>query len=127
MTHLGSVAVLTYMSRRSQRRRTTIRNDPFADLSEDSRRRRQRFHDQQSRERDEFAWFLEATFGWQSPGCHPSLARFTLARVSLTRASLARCILTRSQFGAFQFGAMPVWRVSLWRVSHFGVYVDPVQ
>ena len=67
MVYLGSVAVLTYMSRRSQRRRATICNDPFADLSEDSRRRRQRFHDQQSRERDEFAWFLEATFGWQSP------------------------------------------------------------
>ena len=66
MTHLGSVALLTYMSRRSQRRRATIRNDPFDDLSEDSRRRRQRFHDQQSRERDEFAWLLEATFGWQS-------------------------------------------------------------
>ena len=47
-------------------KRTTIRNDPFVDLSEDSRRR-QRFHDQQSCERDEFAWFLEATFGWQSP------------------------------------------------------------
>ena len=46
------------MSRRSQRRRATIRNDPFADLSEDSRRRRQRFHNQQSRERDEFACFI---------------------------------------------------------------------
>ena len=67
MTHLGSIAVLTYMSRRSQRRRATIRNDPFADLSEDSRRRRQRFHDQQSLECIEFAWFLEALFGWQSP------------------------------------------------------------
>ena len=67
MAHIGSVAVLTYMSRRSQRRRATISNDPFADLSENSRRRRQRFHDQQSRERDEFAWFLEATFAWQSP------------------------------------------------------------
>ena len=46
------------MSRRSQRRWATIRNDPFADLSEDSRRRRQRFHNQQSRERDEFACFI---------------------------------------------------------------------
>ena len=55
------------MSRISQRRRATIRNDPFADLSKDSRRIRQRFNDQQSRERDEFAWFLEASFGWQSP------------------------------------------------------------
>ena len=54
MTHLGSVAVLTYMSRRSQRRRATIRNDPFADVSEDLRRRRQRFHDEQSCERDPF-------------------------------------------------------------------------
>ena len=63
MAHIGSVAVLTYMSRRSQRRRATIRNDPFADLSEDSRRRQQRFHDQQSHERDEFAWFLEVMFG----------------------------------------------------------------
>ena len=45
MAHLGSAEVLTYnMSRRSQRRRATIRNDPFADLSEDSRRRWQRFH-----------------------------------------------------------------------------------
>ena len=67
MAHLGSVAMLTYMSRRSRRRRATIRNDPFADLSEHLRRRRQCFHDQQSRERDEFAWFLEASFGWQCP------------------------------------------------------------
>ncbi len=59
MAHLGSAAVLTYiMSRRSQKRRATIRNDPFADLSEHSKRRRQRFHNQQSRERDEFACFF---------------------------------------------------------------------
>ena len=44
-----------------------IRNDAFADLIEDSRGRRQRFHDQQSRERDEIAYFLESMFGWQSP------------------------------------------------------------
>ena len=50
-----------YVSRGSQRRLARILGDPFDELMEDSRRRRQRFHDRQSPERGEFAMFLAAT------------------------------------------------------------------
>ena len=51
MAHLDNVAVLTCVSRRSQK-------DSFDELMEDSGRRQQCFHDHQSFEQDAFASFL---------------------------------------------------------------------
>ena len=51
-----------YVSRRSR-----ILGDPFDELMEDSSKRRQRFHDHQSREYGEFALFLATMCDCQPP------------------------------------------------------------
>ena len=56
-----------YVSIRSRRRPARILGDPFDELMEDSRKRRQRFHDHQSRECGEFALFLATMCGCQPP------------------------------------------------------------
>ena len=61
------------MSRRSRRRPARILGDPFDELMEDSRKRRQCFHDHQSRECSEFALFLTTMCGCQPPSAGSGL------------------------------------------------------